>query len=64
MQSGSGDSLGQQYLSPAEVIGDHGSDIIIVGRGILQAPDMVLAAKEFQTAGYSAYESLLKDVAE
>ncbi|KAK6191441.1 hypothetical protein SNE40_003130 [Patella caerulea] len=53
------DSLGQQYLTPDEVIGRRGSDIIIVGRGIVQAHDIVKAAKAYQQAGYLAYQQLL-----
>ena len=52
---GSGDNLGQQYLTPNEVIGCRHSDIIIVGRGILQAPDPASAAEQYQKAGYQAY---------
>ncbi|MGH0133718.1 UNVERIFIED_CONTAM: hypothetical protein FKN15_053341 [Acipenser sinensis] len=54
LQSG-GDGLGQQYLSPEEVIGKKGSDIIIVGRGILAASDCVEAAQTYRKAGWEAY---------
>jgi uridine monophosphate synthetase len=53
------DSLGQRYLTPAEVIGNRGTDIIIVGRGIVQADDPVATAMQYQEAGYSAYLSCL-----
>lgn len=49
------DSLGQQYLTPEEVITNRGTDVIIVGRGIYQASDRVHAAKAYQKAGYEAY---------
>lgn len=53
--TGGGDKLGQQYLTPAEVIGKGGSDIIIVGRGIYQAEDPVKAAMEYKEAGFKPY---------
>jgi uridine monophosphate synthetase len=53
-----GDSLGQQYETPYDAITRRGSDIIIVGRGITQAPEPAYAAKQYQEAGYAAYRAL------
>ena len=59
LQTGS-DCLGQQYLTPEEVIGNRGSDVIIVGRGIHAAEDPREAAKIYQEAGFDAYKARLQ----
>lgn len=49
------DSQGQQYLTPDTAIAG-GSDLIIVGRGIIQATDPILEAQKYQQAGWEAYQ--------
>lgn len=56
----SGDTQGQQYNNPDDVICKKMSDVIIVGRGIYEASDPVERAKEYQKAGYAAYEKSLQ----
>lgn len=50
------DGLGQQYLTPEKAINELHSDIIIVGRGILQAQDPLNQARLYKKAGWDAYQ--------
>lgn len=49
------DSLGQQYVTPEKAIQENGSDIIIVGRGIIAATDPLTQAKRYRKQGWYSY---------
>lgn len=53
------DNLGQQYLTPRVAICEHGSDSIIVGRGIIRNADPVAQAKRLRDEAYAAYQERL-----
>lgn len=50
-----GDGKGQQYNTPAKLVGGAGCDIIIVGRGILQADDAKTEAERYRKRAWQAY---------
>ena len=47
-----GDKLGQRYLTPEIAVGNNGSDVIIVGRGITESVNPLEEAKRYKSAGY------------
>ena len=49
-----GDGKGQQYNTPEKIIGA-GADIVIVGRGILNAADKEYEAERYRSAAWKAY---------
>lgn len=51
------DGLSQQYNDPEYAIGQRGSDLIIVGRGIYGAQDPVAAARDYRDAGWRSYSN-------
>jgi uridine monophosphate synthetase len=55
------DGLGQQYTTPEKAICEKKCDIIIVGRGILNAQDQVKTAINYKNLGYNAYLKRLEN---
>ncbi|KAL9617843.1 MAG: hypothetical protein Q9160_007393 [Pyrenula sp. 1 TL-2023] len=54
-----GDSLGQQYQTPAMAV-QGGADFIIAGRGIYASSAPVKAVKQYQQEGWQAYSERIK----
>jgi uridine monophosphate synthetase len=59
-KSAGGDGKGQQYNTPMKVVAEAGADVIIVGRGVLNAPDRKQEAMEYRKQGWAAYEERLR----
>jgi uridine monophosphate synthetase len=51
-----GDGLDQQYSTPEKLVGKLGTDIVIVGRGILKAADPATEAERYRETAWEAYE--------
>ena len=51
-----GDGKGQQYNTPQKLVGQMGNDIVIVGRGIVQAADPAREAERYRSKAWEAYE--------
>lgn len=54
-----GDGMGQQYNTPAKLVGICGTDIVIVGRGIIKATDPQGEAERYRRKAWKAYQSRL-----
>ncbi len=50
-----GDGQGQQYNTPRHVILEKGADVVIVGRGILDADDRGAEAERYRKEAWAAY---------
>jgi len=50
------DERGQNYNTPAHAIIEKGSDVIIVGRGIISAVDPRAAARQYRELAWHAYQ--------
>lgn len=55
-----GDGLGQQYNTPSKLIGVCGTDIVIVGRGIISADDPPSEAERYRRKAWKAYLARLE----
>lgn len=49
------DALGQNYLSPKNVL-ENGGDILIVGRGIYSSKNIEETAEQYKKVGWEAYK--------
>jgi len=50
------DGLGQQYNSPWRTVYEQGTDVVIVGRGIIKADDPGAEAERYRVEAWRAYE--------
>ncbi len=53
--SGGKDNLGQRYITPAKAINENGSDILIIGRGIIAAKNPLQEARSYRQNAWECY---------
>lgn len=49
------DGLGQRYNSPEDVVGKLGADVVVVGRGIIEAADPEAMAIKYKNILWDTY---------
>ncbi|KAF2461836.1 Orotidine 5'-phosphate decarboxylase domain-containing protein [Lineolata rhizophorae] len=59
-ERGGVDGLGQLYVSPRTAVLERGSDVVIVGRGILGAKDRRAEAERYREEAWRAYEERVR----
>lgn len=57
---GKGDSLGQQYSSPGNVVLEKGADVAVVGRGVTRATDPGVAAEKYKNILWDAFNKRIE----
>lgn len=57
-----GDGMGQQYRNPDQVVRLDGADVVIVGRGILDAGDRRETAQRYKSEAWNAYEKRISTI--
>lgn len=53
-EDGAADGGDQRYVRPSTAI-EHGSDVLIVGRGIIESPDILETCHRYRRAAWAAY---------
>ena len=48
------DGVDQRYVTPSAAVLDRGADLVIVGRGVTGASDIVAAVSQYQAQAWSA----------
>ncbi|KAL8993221.1 MAG: hypothetical protein Q9169_006504 [Polycauliona sp. 2 TL-2023] len=55
-ENNKGDGMGQRWRGPREVVRDEGADVVIVGRGVVNAKDRVSEAERYRREAWRGYE--------
>ncbi|KAL8779473.1 MAG: hypothetical protein Q9213_006927 [Squamulea squamosa] len=55
-----GDSMGQRWREPGAVVRDEGADVVIVGRGVVNARDRASEAERYRRDAWRGYEERIE----